>query len=46
MTELAVCRDAFGKHPDQLNGDERGMLVEMIALAVIEGEDIQDRVHT
>lgn len=45
MTELGVCRDAFGKHPDQLTEDDRGLLIEMIALAVIEGEDLEARLN-
>ena len=38
---LRVARDAFGKHPDQLADAELPMLAEMIALAMIEAEELE-----
>ncbi len=39
---LRVCRDTWGKHPDELEGLPWApyMLTDMIALAMVESEDL------
>lgn len=36
-----ICRDVYGKHPDELTEDQHRYLLEFIALAVIEQEDLK-----